>query len=425
VRATSGSDSDLAWRHIGIAELADEQFGDLPPAIQEMFEGFASGWNQFLDTEGVDDAWCAEWIQPIIAQDIYAVARAVSLNASSARLTGFLGTAQPPEGAGLATTSTSQALGALGDLPRVDLGSNGWAIGAERADGGPVLLGNPHFPWEGGLRFWETHLVVPGEVDVYGVQLVGLPGVGIGFNDAVAWTHTVSAGNRFTAYLLRLDPTDPTRYLKDDQPVAMRSEEVTVEVAGADPVTRTLWWSEHGPILDFPGIGWDGARTLTYRDANLDNDEFAQQYYDMNLATSLAEFQAAHERNQGVPLFNTIAVAADGTAWYADTSATPNLSEEALAAWEAAVAGDPLVGAARSQGFVLLDGSTSVNDWVEADGARDPGSSRTTACRSGRRRATCSTPTTRSGSPTWRHPSAATTPRSTAARTSPSRPAPG
>jgi acyl-homoserine-lactone acylase len=37
------------------------------------------------------------------------------------------------------------------------------------------------------------------------------------------------------------------------------------------------------------------------------------------------------------------------------------------------VASDPLVGAARSQGLVLLDGAASLNDWVEEDGARDPG----------------------------------------------------
>lgn len=59
------------------------------------------------------------------------------------------------------------------------------------------------FPWEGGLRFWEVQLSVPGELDVYGAQLTGLPAVGIGFNEDVAWSHTVSDGNRFTAYKLR------------------------------------------------------------------------------------------------------------------------------------------------------------------------------------------------------------------------------
>ena len=97
--------------------------------------------------------------------------------------------------------------------------SNGWGLGADRSTtGGGLLLANPHFPWEGELRFWENHLTIPGELNVYGVGLTGLPGVQIGFNDAVAWTHTVSAGHRFTLYRYDLDPTDPTTYLVDGEP---------------------------------------------------------------------------------------------------------------------------------------------------------------------------------------------------------------
>ena len=69
-----------------------------------------------------------------------------------------------------------------------------------------MLLANPHFPWEGELRFWESHLMIPGEVNVYGAALTGLPGVQIGFNDAIAWSHTVSSGHRFTLYRYDLDP---------------------------------------------------------------------------------------------------------------------------------------------------------------------------------------------------------------------------
>ena len=93
-----------------------------------------------------------------------------------------------------------------------DTGSNAWAVGAELVTGGEggLLVANPHFPWEGELRFWEVHLTVPGELDIYGGNLIGLPGIGIGFTEEFAWSHTVSAGNRFTAYTLTLDPNDPT-----------------------------------------------------------------------------------------------------------------------------------------------------------------------------------------------------------------------
>jgi acyl-homoserine-lactone acylase len=66
-----------------------------------------------------------------------------------------------------------------------------------------MLVGNPHFPWQGALRFYEAHLTVPGELDVYGASLLGSPAINIGFTDGVAWSATVSAGRRFTAYTAR------------------------------------------------------------------------------------------------------------------------------------------------------------------------------------------------------------------------------
>ncbi|MEM8746469.1 MAG: penicillin acylase family protein, partial [Actinomycetota bacterium] len=81
-----------------------------------------------------------------------------------------------------------------------------------------------------------------------------------------------------------------------------------------------------------------------------------------------------HARHQGVPLFNTVAAGAEGRVWYADTSATPNLTPDAQLIYLAKLLdGDPLTTAAESFGVVLLDGSDSRFRWAEADGARDPG----------------------------------------------------
>ena len=65
-----------------------------------------------------------------------------------------------------------------------------------------MVVANPHFPWGGEARFWECHLTIPGELDVYGVSLLGTPGVQMGFNAGVAWAHTFSRGHRFTVQQL-------------------------------------------------------------------------------------------------------------------------------------------------------------------------------------------------------------------------------
>ena len=219
---------------------------------------------------------------------------------------------------------------------------------------------------------------MPGEIDIYGAQLAGLPGIGIGFTEDVAWSHTVSAGHRFTAYTLDLDPTSPTTYLVDGQPTPMTSTDHTVEILRPDGTidseTRTLYESEYGPIIDFPGVGWTDNTVLTYRDANIDNDEFIEFYADLIDVTGLDDLKETHARHQGVPLFNTVAVGADGNVWYADTSATPNLSAEAELVFLAELqTGEGLTSLAYDQGVVLLDGSDSRFRWEVVPGARDPG----------------------------------------------------
>ena len=221
--------------------------------------------------------------------------------------------------------------------------------------------------------------MIPGEVNVYGVALSGLPGVQIGFNDAIAWSHTVSSGHRFTLYRYDLDPADPTVYLVDGKPQPMTPNEITIEVAGADggeptEVTRTLWSTHHGPVISLEPLPWSTEQAIAIRDGNIDITRVLAQFFGMDMATSMDEFQQVHATEQGIPWVNTIATSADGRAWYADTAATPNLSPEALAAWEAEVAAGGLLGLAYNDfGVVMLDGSDSLFEWVDDPAAPAPG----------------------------------------------------
>ncbi len=403
--------SDVAWRTIGLFEASTDDWANFPADGVELVTAFVDGWNAQLAEVGADGiaGWCqgADWLRPIEPVELYAYARSVAILASGGTLARFIPTARPPgspEPAPVATSTTTtaptttapnttapnttgpSATGptatapapreqALGTTP---LASNGWAIGSARSDDGSgLLVGNPHFPWDGELRFWESHLTVPGEVDFYGVQLSGLPGIGIGFTNDFGWTHTVSAGNRFTAYKLSLVPGSPTSYRYGDQVREMTPMQHTIDVLGDDgevsKVERTTWRSHYGPIIDLPGVAWSDEAAVTYRDANIDNDEFLEQYLETLSATTLDDLQEISGRLNGVPLFNTIAASSDGRAWYADTAATPNLSTEAIAAYDAALQSDPITKLAADSGAVLLDGSDPLFEWVDAPDARDPG----------------------------------------------------
>jgi acyl-homoserine-lactone acylase len=396
-------DSDFAWRAIDLATIATADFAAAPANVTDEFHAFTEGWNAYLADVGADglSGWCAgaAWVRPLEPVEVYAYARSIALFASSARLTDFLANAQPPTPdpaadpaaapppAGFARIDLNPRLrrdfrgAVLGnpDANEVEMGSNGWAIGADRTESGTggILLANPHFPWEGELRFEEVQLTVPGEIDVYGAQLVGVPGIAIGFTEGVAWTHTVSAGKRFTGYQLTLDPMSPTSYLVDGVSTPMTSTDAAVDILRADGTvdteTRTLWRSRYGPMLDIPGIGWTTTTAVSYRDANIDNDEFIEQYSELPKVQSIDDLIELNRTYQGVPLFNTIATGADGRVWYGDTSATPALSPEAQDAYLVKRFVDPVTQIAYDSGFVLLDGSTTANDWQVVDGARDPG----------------------------------------------------
>lgn len=392
--------TDVVYKAIDLMGRARVEFDHLDPDIQDLIRGYAAGYNAYLEKVGPGgvSGWCkgAPWVRPINEYDLAAYYKSLTLRASLNQFIDMVYQAAPPD-AGPDTNSSAPAdtdigadestlVAASGGFERMSgtdtaapLASNAWAIGPDRTlDGTTMLMGNPHFPWQGALRFYEVQLTVPGKINVYGASLLGVPGVNIGFNDSVAWSHTVSAGNRFTAYTLDLVPGDPTSYVYGDETRKMTSKTVDIEVL--DPDTgkvsneqHTVWSSQYGPILDFPGIGWTAERAFTVRDANADNDAIIPQFLDMNMAGSMDEFIEAHRRDQGLPWVNTIAASADGRIWYADTSATPNLSAEALAAWQAKVDAGGLEKLAFARRVILLDGSDPLYEWVDEPGARDPG----------------------------------------------------
>lgn len=388
----SNLNSDFGWAALGIADVATDDWESVKGDERDLIVGFTDGWNASFEAQGADgiEDWCtgADWMRTLTPEEVYTYARSVTLLASGARLVDYIASAQPPgadaqkgepaAGGEEAAASPESATSAVASSATEPLASNAWAIGSERsANGGGMIIGNPHFPWQGELRFSEVQLTTDDGINVYGAMLLGLPSVGIGFTDGVAWSHTVSAGNRFTAYEMTLDPADPTRYMMDGKSTPMTPKEITIEVLGDDGTTseetRTYWSTEFGPVLNFPGVGWSDTSTVSYRDANLENDRLLAQYVEMSRAQSIEDLEAAHRENQGIPLFNTVAVDAEGTAWYADTSATPNLSAEAQQAYSERLKAGGMTAIAREAGAVLLEGNTSRDRWVDDPDAPWPG----------------------------------------------------
>ncbi len=368
--------SDLGYLALDVASWAERMAATQPPEVVAVVEAYGAGINRWLEEHGTAalPEWCrdAEWVRPVSTLDLFGLFADAALMASGRNLAQFLGSARAPGATDDPTSTPTDPL-----VPDDRPGSNGWALGRAVTDNGRgIVVANPHFPWYGDGRFWECHLTVPGELDVYGVSLVGAPAVHIGFNRDVAWTHTFSAGHRFVVYQLDLVPGDPTSYRYGDEVRSMTSRNVSVAVLGDDDtigsVHRTLWSTHHGPMVDIPLLGWSETAGFALRDVNDGNDRFLGQYLAMDRATSVGDLRAAVHEHQGLPWVNVIAADRHGDVWYCDASPTPNLSDEVSHAFDRAVDEDPLTALFFSQRVALLNGSDPATEWID-DGARQPG----------------------------------------------------
>ncbi|MCF5396051.1 acylase [Pseudomonas syringae] len=368
--------SDLLFQWLNTPQALADFWNAQPREIRQLMQGYVAGYNRSLaeqTTQGLPQPCAAEWVRPISTDDLLRLTRRLLVEGGVGQFAEALAGATPPAQQKPLQVDAQQAqalqlAAARNQRFALERGSNAVAIGRElSANGRGMLLANPHFPWGGGMRFYQMHLTIPGKLDVMGAALPGLPLINIGFNQHLAWSHTVDTSKHFTLHRLQLDPKDSTRYLLDGQSVAMGKQQVSVDVKQADgslkSVPRIVYSSIFGPVVQWPGkLDWDSKFAFSLRDANLQNDRVLQQWYAMDKADSLKAFQDSVRKIQGIPWVNTLAVDAQGQALYMNLSVVPNVDAARLARCS-----DPRIGTE----LIVLDGSRSECNWeVSAEAAQ-------------------------------------------------------
>ncbi|MFE2169775.1 penicillin acylase family protein, partial [Streptomyces sp. NPDC059447] len=373
--ATRNLSSDLYFKGVRESGTVEKLLATPAPAgpgkdLKELMRGWAAGYNAWLAQNKITDPACkgAGWVRPVTATDVAARGFAVSVLGGQGRGIDSITAAQPPAApaAGARTAAPQQTDPAAAaeaareffDTSRYDMGSNAVAFnGSTTANGRGLLLGNPHYPWQGGRRFWQSQQTIPGELNVSGGSLLGTPVVSIGFNEKVAWSHTVATGTPVNLHQLALDPADPTAYLVDGKPEAMTRRTVTVPVAGGDPVTRTQWWTRYGPVITGLGPGlplpWTDGTAYALNDPNAVNLRGSDTALAMGKARSVAGIQEALARTQGLPWVNTVAADSAGGTLFTQSQVVPRITDEL-----AARCSTPLGRATYpASGLAVLDGS--------------------------------------------------------------------
>jgi acyl-homoserine-lactone acylase len=366
-------ESDFGWLALDIRGQAERGLPKLSPDARTVLAGWAAGYNRYLaDKRAALPADCAgaSWMRSIDEVDLLAHWIQTSMLGSSAFFLESIAAARPPN------AKAARRNVRLPDLSPPGA-SNGWAIGGDRsATGRGMLVANPHFPWEGELRFYESHLTIPGSLDAYGATLLGLPLLNIAFNKDLAWTHTFSSSRRFVIYRLELDPADPTRYRYGDETRAMTARDLTISVRQPDgslvEVKRKSYRSHYGPMLGDGQLAWTAANAFTIRDVAGGGLDAIDQYLGMIRSRDLKSFEAALA-HQATGFVNTIYADRDGNAMYVDSSAVPDLSPSALLALSFARKAMPAMDAAWKRGVVLADGSSPTFELVTDPASARPG----------------------------------------------------
>lgn len=340
---------------------------DTPSAeARALAEGYAAGINKYLRETGVDnisDPRCkgAAWVHEITALDYWRhmyVGQTVNWQFAPTTL------AAPPN------EIQQAALPADIEMSEIGIGSNAYAIGREMTKGGRgVLLGNPHYPWDGVNRFYRTHFIIPGDINIVGISYIGMPMIRIGHTDKLAWSNTVSTARRTGFYELTLNPADPTQYLYEGAWVPMEKEEVSVPVLrdGREVMeTRTLYSTRWGKVIETEAMPWTEETAFAVRDVEVGLRD-PDQYISVWRAKSVREMKAALAKYQSFR-FNSTAVDSTGEALYGDLGMIPNVSP-ALAAM--CTKSDYAKEMWANERTAVLDGSRAACDWAtDADSSQ-------------------------------------------------------
>lgn len=279
--------NDILIHTLGFNQLADEWEGMQDPETRSIYASFVKGMNAYAQAhpESIDEK--NRMVLPLTTKD-------VNMHGMYVVFIRFVGG---------------------GELGRIqqwqDMGSNSFAVGPKRsASGNAMLVQNPHLPWWREFLFFESHLMLRGK-SMYGATLVGFPGIAIGFNDYLGWSHTNNTIDNADTYELDLKDGG---YLLDGErkefEVVLDTIKILKEGGGFIDSTFTFKKTVYGPVVKL-----SRDKALALRMAGLDRPDMFLQWWRMINSTTFNEFKSALKMAQ-IPFWNVMYADKQGNIFY-------------------------------------------------------------------------------------------------------------
>ncbi len=302
--------NDILIHTLGFGDLADDWETKQHPEVKEIYKSFVNGLNAYAlaHPEAIDKK--NKVVLPLTTKDI-------NMHSMYVIFTRFIG---------------GNDLGRVQQWP--DMGSNTYAISPKRsASGNAMLVQNPHLPWWQEFLFFESHLNL-NDKNMYGSTLVGLPGIAIGFNEHLGWSHTDNTIDNADTYELELKEGG---YLLDGKVKKFEASKKLIKIKQEDgllieqeiPLLKTI----HGPV-----VNQKEDKVLALRMVGLDRPNMLLQWWRMINSKSFDEFESALKMAQ-IPFWNVMYADKSGVIFYLFNGLVPKRTENSWAYWDRIIPG--------------------------------------------------------------------------------------
>jgi len=303
-------ENDMLIHTLGFEELATEWEQTQDPELKAIFTAFAKGLNAYAEAhpEAIEEKH--KIVLPITTKDI-------NMHSMYVVFTRFIG---------------GNDLGRVQQWP--DMGSNTYAIGPQKSTSGKAMLvQNPHLPWWKEFLFFESHLNI-GDKSMYGATLVGFPGIAIGFNKNLGWSHTDNTIDNADTYELEVKDGG---YLLDGKRTDFITSKKVIKVKQEDgtfleqeiPLMSTV----HGPV-----VNKTAGKVLALRMVGLDKPNANLQWWKMINSTTFDEFETSLKMAQ-IPFWNVMYADKTGNIFYLFNGLVPKRSSGDWNYWDRIIPG--------------------------------------------------------------------------------------
>jgi acyl-homoserine-lactone acylase len=365
---TTNLASDLFYRVMLPQAAVRQAYEQLSTSARELVDGYAAGFNRYereiAALPGVP-ACGGIRLPEMQAADIVAAMMQIGTVWKAADVARFAASSTSKnltEQANFSLQQDQHAFVPPSETP--SMASNAWAYGSNvTSTGAAIVVANPHSFW---LPHWlnmhEIHLTIPGMIDVFGADFLGLPVPVVGFTNNVAWS--IEAPSTVTYHLLlalKIKAGLRPSYQVDgrSRPIVFRSIELPVrrdDGSVANEIFR-IPYSDWGPIYRLDAAPGRVAGWYAITDANEGNAQGIDQLLAVAKAADVKEFEEAVARHRGID-GHLIAGDRFGESLYIESG--PLLDLDDITLRRCAVTAAPTGGAVSRPLLNVLDGSKGV-----------------------------------------------------------------